>query len=212
MRPGNEFISNLTALALVAALTALVLLAPPALPEPQPAPGGNVEVSLEPSQVVNPDKPEPQAQKTEAQAQPTPVSEPPPPPPPPPEEPKAEGTPAQAAAAADTPKETSPLIDQEGEAAAREKAREATAEKEASAFRTCLQKHARYPSSREARKQKPHGMVVVKVSISNGTITGVEIAKSSGSPILDEAAKTSVMNSGCGELGGSSSVSGAFVY
>lgn len=223
MRPGNEFISNTVSLALVGALTAFIFCAAPALPLPPPLTKEGTEVSLEPSQVDNPDKPLPEAQKTDAQAaaapepphqQPEPPTpEPPrPAPPPPPEDPKTEGPPA-AAATADTPKEVSPLIDPEGEVAAREKARVAAAEKEASVFRACLQKNAHYPSSREARKARPRGTVQVTVSLSGGAITGVEIAKSSGSPILDVAAKASVMSSGCGALGGgSSSVSGAFVY
>jgi len=219
MRPGNEFISNTVSLAVVGALTAFILYAPPALPLPSPLPKEGTEISLEPSQVDNPDKPVPEAQKTDAQAAAAPEPphqqpEPPQPaPPPPPEDPKTEGPPTPAAAASDTPKEVSPLVDPEGEVAAREKARVAAAEKEASAFRACLQKNAHYPSSREARKQRPHGTVQVTVSLSGGAITGVEIAKSSGSPILDEAAKASVMSSGCGALGGGSgSVSGAFVY
>jgi len=77
------------------------------------------------------------------------------------------------------------------------------------AFRGCLQAHARYPTSKEARLENPRGSVGVSVSISGGEITGVAVISSSGSQVLDAAARSSVLSSGCGGLaGGASSLTG----
>jgi protein TonB len=184
MRERSEIISNTSGLAVVAGLTALLVLAPPALPElPQRATGPDVEISLE-------------APPEQAPPEPAVEAPPPPPPPPPEEQPPPE-----------PPKTVDTQLDPDAEAA-----QAARQEENASAFRACLQKSARYPSSKEARKHKPHGAVVLKAIVANGVITGVEIVKSSGSAILDEAAKTSVMKSGCGSKVEANSVAGTIMY
>jgi periplasmic protein TonB len=185
MRERSEIISNTSGLAVVAGLTALFIFAPPALPElPPQAAGPDVEISLE-------------APPEQAPPEPAVEAPPPPPPPPPPEEPPPP----------EPPKTVDTQQDPDAEAA-----QAARQEENASAFRACLQKTARYPSSKEARKYKPHGAVVVKAIIAKGVITGVEVIKSSGSAVLDEAAKASVMKSGCGSKVEGNSVAGTIMY
>ncbi|RAI17814.1 energy transducer TonB, partial [Rhodoblastus acidophilus] len=83
----------------------------------------------------------------------------------------------------------------------------------AAAFRACLQAHARYPTSKEARQQNPHGAVGVSVSVSGGAIAGVSVTSSSGSGLLDQAARASVLSSGCGSAaGGASQLTGRIVF
>ncbi|MBJ7532740.1 TonB family protein [Rhodomicrobium vannielii ATCC 17100] len=215
----TEIISNASGIVIIAVLTALVLHSKPALPGPVVGPGEPVEISLE----AAPEEPKEQP-KEESAAAPPPASEevkppeevtppPPPPPPPPPEEtaPIAE-TPAATPTEEASVVPPEPLVDPDGVAAAQQQAREAAREKEASAFRTCLQKSARYPSSKEARKLKPHGTVVLEVHVQSGAIGDVIIVKSSGSTILDEAAKASVLKSGCGKNSESSILSGSIAY
>ena len=80
-------------------------------------------------------------------------------------------------------------------------------------FRGCLQAHSRYPTSKEARLENPHGVVGVSVSLAGGAIVGVNVISSSGSPILDAAARESVLFSGCGPLaGGASALTGRIVF
>ncbi|WP_127079699.1 energy transducer TonB [Rhodomicrobium lacus] len=213
----SDIISNASALVTVAFLGALVAHSRPTLPS-QPGPSGPpVEIALEALTET------PKEQPKEDSAAPMPPTEevkppeeviPPPPPPPPPgpeEAPEAE-KPAVAEQEEAPTAPPSPLVDEDGLAAAAEQKREATREKEASAFRTCLQKSARYPSSKEARKLKPHGTVVLEVHVQSGAIENVLIVKSSGSSILDEAAKASVLKSGCGAKSESSILSGSIAY
>lgn len=81
------------------------------------------------------------------------------------------------------------------------------------AFRACLQAHARYPSSKEARLLNPRGVAGLVVSISGGEIVAVNVTRSSGSSLLDAAARSSVLGSGCGSLaGGASTLTGQIVF
>ena len=73
------------------------------------------------------------------------------------------------------------------------------------AFQACLRAHTRYPTSKEARLENPHGVVGVAVSLSGGAIVSVGVTSSSGSSILDTAARASVLYSGCGSLLGRAS-------
>jgi protein TonB len=83
----------------------------------------------------------------------------------------------------------------------------------AGAFRSCLQAHKHAPTGKDALLQKPHGTVSVQVSISGGSIVGVSIIGSSGSTILDQAARSGVFGSGCGAFaGGASSITGRISY
>jgi len=79
-------------------------------------------------------------------------------------------------------------------------------------FGNCLQRHAIYPTTKEAFKQLPHGNVQRAVSVSGGAIIAIDIIKSSGSAILDTAARSSVLTSGCGAIAGSGKLTGEFQY
>lgn len=74
----------------------------------------------------------------------------------------------------------------------------------ASAFRACLAA-APYPQSKDARLQKPSGMV--GISISAGAVT---ITNSSGSQILDQAARARALS--CAESAGTATLSGLINY
>ncbi len=74
----------------------------------------------------------------------------------------------------------------------------------AAAFRSCLAA-APYPQSKDARLQKPSG--VVGISISGGVVT---ITRSSGSQILDQAARSRASN--CLESAGAATLSGSINY
>jgi TonB family protein len=83
----------------------------------------------------------------------------------------------------------------------------------AALFNACLQAKAKYPTSKEARLQNPHGTVGVQVTLSGSTITSVTIVSSSGSPLLDQAAKAGILSSDCGALAsGMPSLTGRIVY
>lgn len=74
----------------------------------------------------------------------------------------------------------------------------------ASAFRACLAA-APYPQSKDARLQKPSG--IVGISISAGAVT---ITSSSGSQILDQAARSRALS--CAEAAGAATLSGLINY
>jgi len=83
----------------------------------------------------------------------------------------------------------------------------------AAQFNACLQAKAKYPTSKEARLQNPHGTVGVQVTLSGSTITAVTITASSGSALLDQAAKSGILSSDCGALAaGMPSLTGRIVY
>jgi outer membrane biosynthesis protein TonB len=219
MRERDGIISNLAALAVAAVLLTGVIRTIPEPSKPVPLQNG-VEVSLEAAEEPKPEE-KPQAGKEPAAAsletpqpvEPTPPAEtPPPPPPPPPAEPAPEAKPEETAKTEEAPKPPEPLLDPEGELAKGAEERQPATQKEVSAFTACLQGKVRYPSSKITGKRKPHGIVVVTVTISKGAIKEVGIAKSSGSPVLDEAAASSVLASGCGLLVGAGTLSGKFAY
>jgi len=74
----------------------------------------------------------------------------------------------------------------------------------AAAFRSCLAA-APYPQSKDARLQKPSG--VVGLTISGGVVT---ITSSSGSQILDQAARSRAGS--CAESAGAATLSGSINY
>jgi outer membrane biosynthesis protein TonB len=86
----------------------------------------------------------------------------------------------------------------------RQQASSAAAASVAAAFRSCLAASP-YPQSKDARLQKPSG--VVGISISAGAVT---VAQSSGSSILDSAARARAV--ACAETAGSGSLSGFINY
>jgi hypothetical protein len=214
MRDHTEITSNVTALAVISCLAALWLLIPPP-PRGGAAPvGGNdVELSLEaapepappppPVAEASPPPPPPPEPKP---PEPPPVEPPPPIPPPPPveEPPKPDEEP---------PKPMEMLKDEEGE-------KEPTppplpvlpelSEVSRLAITKCLEKVVVYPSSKEARRLKPHGTVVIAMSIVDRVIVAAEVTTSSGSQILDQAAKSTVMKSGCGSQSEPGSFTGPF--
>ncbi len=132
--------------------------------------------------------------------EPEPVKPPEPPPPPPPPEP-----PKEPAKEEEQPPEQ--MLDEDGAPihASPQALVEANAEA-ASAYKKCLLDSTYYPSTREARKLKPHGIVGLKILIIDAKVAGIEITQSSGSPILDQAARSSVLNSGCASNGGVSGI------
>lgn len=192
-------------------LTAFALLASPALPELPPLAGPGVEVSLE---SPPPEEPKPEEkqeekpeEKQEEEQQPQPVQEEPQQTPPPVSEvtdlPKTE----------EPEKEPEPLIDPEGEAAKQREEQEKF-EKDAAAFGSCFQRYIRrHPGRLPAgvAKKKLHGRVVMNVVITDGKITAVTVTSSSGTPVLDELARSSALNSGCGLPEKGRAISGTFV-
>ena len=152
---------------------------PPPPPEPEPAPPPLVlEAQLEqaPELVTPPPVVEP----------PKPEPPKPPPPPKPQQPPKPRPEPVRAA-------ETAPVRSTASASASA-----------AAAFRSCLAA-APYPQSKDARLQKPAG--VVGLSISGGVVT---ITSSSGSQILDQAAKSRAGS--CAESAGAATLSGSINY
>ena len=66
-------------------------------------------------------------------------------------------------------------------------------------LRACLQEMAKYPTSKEARLQKPQGNVAIRLTLSrDGTVTAVSVEKSAGSIILDQAALATARRAQCG--------------
>lgn len=83
----------------------------------------------------------------------------------------------------------------------------------AAQFNACLQAKAKYPTSKEARLQNPHGTVGVLVKLSGAVITAVTITESSGSGLLDQAARAGILSSDCGGLAaGLPSLTGRIVF
>lgn len=103
------------------------------------------------------------------------------------------------------------LLDEDGDTTNLHKL-EAAAPELNSAFANCVLSKAVYPSTKEARKLKPHGTVQLKAYVSEGKILAVEILSSSGSPILDAAARSTVINSGCGPIVTNGVVFGGLQY
>jgi protein TonB len=200
MRDPFDLLANIAGLTIVGSLVAWFHLAPPSTIN-GPMIGGvkEVELALE-AAPEPPPAPEPQASETqpEPDPQPTPPVEPPPPPPPPEPEPPKEEPPEEV--------EQEHLLDEEGAPVTPPpQALVQVSEQSASAYKTCLLKRTYYPSTKEARRLKPHGVVGIKILIIEKKIAGIEITQSSGSEILDQAARSSVLNSRCeakGELFG----------
>lgn len=202
MRLTMGIISNLVGLFLTAGLLALWAFFPAASP-PAGAGGPSEEmtVALEaeppsPAPAPEPEKvaEEPPAPESVPEPVPQPVPEPPPPPPPPePEQPPQKEEEAQPA---------EQMLDEDGAPITPPpQAMVEASEEQASAFKKCLLNRTYYPSTREARKLKPHGVVGLKILIIDAKVAGIEITQSSGSQILDQAARSSVLNSGCASKG-----------
>ena len=172
---------------------------PPPPEEPPPPPDVAPAIETPPP----PPKP-PEPKKEPPKPKPEPRKEPPKPRKPVDETPKPQKT------TQERPKTERPTA---AAAAAAPKASPASSASQAAQFRACLQSRARYPTSKEARLQNPHGGVGVSVSLAGSSITGVSITASSGSSLLDQAARSSILSSGCGSLaGGASSLSGRIVF
>jgi TonB family protein len=197
MAERSEILSNLAGLA-VAGLVMWQLMTPAAQ---SAGPGGGAPLG-EPM-TIDTTPPEPELPPPPPQPTPPPM-ESPPPPPPPVEEPKPEEPPKP-----DEKAEIKPVAE-EGERPPPPPP--PVSEEAAAKFRSCLQKHMAYPSTKEALKKRPKGKVVVRAVVSPEGVTSHEIMTSSGSPILDSAAVTTLLKSGCGLLGESGSVTGTFDY
>ena len=110
-------------------------------------------------------------------------------------------------------KDTKPIEKPRQEQRASSAAPSAKSASAAAQFNACLQAKAKYPTSKEARLQNPHGTVGVQVTLSGSTITAVTITASSGSALLDQAAKSGILSSDCGALAaGMPSLTGRIVY
>jgi len=196
-------ISNFMALLITGALLTLWAMMPSAS---QPAGAGEsvgeMTVALEaepppeppPPAAAEPEQAEEVPKPPEPEPVPPPVPEPPPPPPTPepPHEPEKEEE-AQPA---------EQMLDEDGAPITPPpQAMVEANEEQASAFKKCLLNRTYYPSTREARKLKPHGVVGLKILIIDAKVVGIEITQPSGSPILDQAARSSVLNSGCASKG-----------
>lgn len=204
MRVSTATISNFIGLLITAALLTLWAMMPSASePASGSEPAGEMTVALEAEPVPEPPPPaaaEPeQAEEVpkppEPEAVPPPIPEPPPPPPPPAEPPpepqkEEEAQPAEQ------------MLDEDGAPITPPpQAMVEANEEQASAFKKCLLNRTYYPSTREARKLKPHGVVGLKILIIDAKVAGIEIMQPSGSQILDQAARSSVLNSGCASKG-----------
>lgn len=152
--------------------------APPPLPEPDPTPP--------------PPVPEALPEQTPEVVTPPPAVEPPKPTPPKPEPPKPQ-----------QPPKPRPETVRAAQTAPVRSTASASASA-AAAFRSCLAA-APYPQSKDARLQKPSG--VVGISISGGVVT---VTKSSGSQILDQAARSRAGS--CAEAAGAATLSGSINY
>lgn len=202
MRDWTATISNSVALAIIIGAVALIMTIPaPAERRGESSGGPPMEISLESAPA------EPPAEKASepppAPSEPPQPEPPPPPPPPPPEEPEQKQP--------EEPKPQEMLLDEDGDTTNLHKL-EAAAPELNSAFANCVLSKAVYPSTKEARKLKPHGTVQLKAYVSEGKILAVEILSSSGSPILDAAARSTVINSGCGPIVTNGVVFGGLQY
>lgn len=178
----------------------------PAVPERAAGGPPSMEVSLESAPAPEPAKEEPaEAQTPPPQPEPVQPVEIPPPPPPPPQEVQEEKP------ADEAPKPPEMLVDDEGETTKLSKL-DTVAPELNSKFADCVLKKATYPSTKEARKLKPRGLVELKAYVSDGKILAIEIVTSSGSSILDAAARSTVQNSGCGPIVGNGVVVGGLKY
>ena len=155
---------------------------PPPPPEPElPPPPVPEALPEQAPEVVKPPEPPPPVVEP-----PKPEPPKPPPPPKPQQPPKPRPEPVRAA-------ETAPVRSTASASASA-----------AAAFRSCLAA-APYPQSKDARLQKPAG--VVGLSISGGVVT---ITSSSGSQILDQAARSRAGS--CAESAGAATLSGSINY
>ena len=169
MRVTTATISNFTGLLITGALLTLWALMPSASESAGAGEAaGEMTVALEAEPVPEPPAPAPPAEPEKVAEQPPPaepvpepvpppVPEPPPPPPepePPPEK-EEEAQPAEQ------------LLDEDGAPIKPPpQALVEANEEQASAFKKCLLNRTYYPSTREARKLKPHGVVGLKFSSS----------------------------------------------
>ncbi|CAN1721026.1 periplasmic protein TonB [Hyphomicrobium sp. 1Nfss2.1] len=196
-------ISNFMALLITGALLTLWAMMPSAS-EPAGAGEsvGEMTVALEaepapeppPPAAAEPEKAEEAPKPPEPEPVPPPVPEPPPPPPAP--EPPREPEKEEEAQPAEQ------MLDEDGAPITPPpQAMVEANEEQASAFKKCLLNRTYYPSTREARKLKPHGVVGLKILIIDAKVAGIEITQPSGSQILDQAARSSVLNSGCASKG-----------
>lgn len=204
MRPTTSIISNCVAFLITGGLLALWLLAPdPSLPAGPGEGPGEMTVALEAAPEPTPPAPaEPPAPEPVKEEPPPPPPEPVPPPPQPPEPPPPPPPEPPAEPEKEEEQPAEQMLDEDG--APIKPPPEALVpfnEEAASAFKKCLLGRTYYPSTREARKLKPHGVVGLKILIIDTKVAGIEITQSSGSPILDQAARSSVLNSGCASKG-----------
>ena len=195
------FVSNVAGLAAATGASAgMYYLATAQPPAAGPGPLGEPAPMM-----VDTTPPEPEPPPPPPPPEPTPPPVEPPPPPPVVEEPKPEEMPPP-----DEKADVKPMAD-EGERPPPPPP-PPVSEEAAAKFRSCLQKHMAYPSTKEALKKRPRGKVIVRAVVSPEGVTSHEITTPSGSPILDQAAVTTLLKSGCGLLGESGSVVGTFDY
>jgi outer membrane biosynthesis protein TonB len=192
----TEIISNLSAALVTAGLTAMLLLGQPA---PAAAPAGlgpnGVEMSLEMA-AAEPEKPKEEPPPPAAPPpEPTPPEPTPPEPPaPPPPQPEAEEPPKPDE---EPPRPVETLMDEDGEKN-KFTALPTVSEEVKVQYQKCLIKFMALPNTKEIRKNRPRGTVEVVIYYSEGKLQATDVIESSGSPIIDLAARNNVKNSDCG--------------
>jgi outer membrane biosynthesis protein TonB len=191
----THIISNVTAGVVIGGLTAFVMLLPASPASRAGAAGPRAEEFSIEAAPPEPEPPKPEEPKPVAAAAPEPVvAEVTPPSPPPPEEPQKTSQ--------EPPKPVEMLKDEDGEVTKGQVVAVVTEEVKAE-FAKCLRKNMTYPSSREAQKQQPHGAVHMSITYSGAKLVAFEVLKSSGSPILDQTARSNVLTSDCGSVANS---------
>jgi outer membrane biosynthesis protein TonB len=219
VRDPAQIISNACALLVIASLGATAALWP-SNPQALPAPPQGVELSLE---AAAPEPPkEPEQPKVEPAAAPAPPEQPPAPPAPepvvlPPPEPVVlppEPPPVVAEKEPDPPKPEDPpkpvemLQDEDGEKSkVLEPARQVVSEEIKERFQGCLRKFMVGFTAKEAKKAGDRGPVQVTLSYQDGKLLALDITQSSGSPLVDQRARTNTLSSDCGKVVKTGSVS-----
>ena len=189
----TAILSNAIGVALTLALVAGLLALPSAAPAGLAGAPASVEIALE-SAPPAPPPPEPEPVQPQTAAPPPPEipQTPPPdqPPPPPPTPPPVENPEPPKEADPEPPKPESILRDEDGEKIAQAQVQQLDPQV-AARVNALLGRISKYPeASTRKLKAKPRGQVGVEITIVDGKVSAVEVVQSSGSPILDQAAKS----------------------
>lgn len=196
------------------AIVAFVLSLPPGSPASQGAPA-TVEITLD-ELAPSPPPPDPEPVQTAPPPPPAPpVAEPPPvqPEPPPPPPPPVKQPEEQKAPDPELPKPETILRDDEGQKVQQAPMQELDPQA-AARIKAHLAQIAKYPAASTRKLTvKPRGRVGLAITIVDGKVQAVEVVQSSGSSILDQAAKSIALASDMSFVGpGSFKFTGAIQY